>query len=112
MLGIEDDQKKRAVVASICNLGRSLGMAVAGEGVETQAHALILRAAGCTQAQGYHFGRPRASSRCWRIWASPVGRPAPPDEKRGACRTRPFGSSPAGMPPQAAASLDRSWPVC
>jgi diguanylate cyclase (GGDEF)-like protein len=57
--GIDDDQKKRAIVAAICNLARSLGMRVAGEGVETPEHAAILRAAGCSQAQGYHFGHPQ-----------------------------------------------------
>jgi diguanylate cyclase (GGDEF)-like protein len=57
--GIHDDEKTRAIVAAICNLGRSLGMQVAGEGVETPEHAAILRAAGCSQAQGYHFGHPQ-----------------------------------------------------
>ena len=59
MTGIEGDHKTRAVVAAICNLGRSLGMSVAGEGVETEDHAAILRAAGCNQAQGFHFGHPK-----------------------------------------------------
>lgn len=56
---VDVDQKTRAVVAAICNLGRSLGMTVAGEGVETAEHAKILKAAGFNQCQGYHFGRPR-----------------------------------------------------
>ncbi|HEX2256194.1 MAG TPA: EAL domain-containing protein [Afifellaceae bacterium] len=60
VVGIEDDEKTRAIVAAICNLGRSLGMQVAGEGVETPEHAAILRAAGCSQAQGYHFGHPQS----------------------------------------------------
>ena len=60
MTGIDDDHKTRAVVAAICNLGRSLGMSVAGEGVETEDHAAILRAAGCNQAQGFHFGHPKS----------------------------------------------------
>ena len=60
MNNINDDQKARAVVAAICSLGRSLGMSVAGEGVETGDHAAILRAAGCQQGQGYYFGRPRS----------------------------------------------------
>ncbi len=59
MTGIEGDHKTRAVVAAICNLGRSLGMSVAGEGVETADHAAILRAAGCSQAQGFYFGHPK-----------------------------------------------------
>jgi diguanylate cyclase (GGDEF)-like protein len=59
MNGIDGDHKTRAVVAAICNLGRSLGMSVAGEGVETAEHAAILKAAGCNQAQGFHFGHPK-----------------------------------------------------
>ncbi len=59
MNGIDGDHKTRAVVAAICNLGRSLGMSVAGEGVETAEHAAILKAAGCNQAQGFHYGHPK-----------------------------------------------------
>lgn len=59
MNGIDGDHKTRAVVAAICNLGRSLGMSVAGEGVETAEHASILKAAGCNQAQGFHYGHPK-----------------------------------------------------
>jgi diguanylate cyclase (GGDEF)-like protein len=57
--GIRDDHKTRAVVAAICSLGHALDMRVAGEGVETPEHAAILRAAGCSQAQGYYFGHPK-----------------------------------------------------
>ena len=39
-------------------LGRRLGKDVIAEGVETEEHAEILRAAGCRQAQGYLFARP------------------------------------------------------
>lgn len=60
MSGIDGNEKKRAVVAAICSLGRSLGMQVAGEGVESREHADILREAGCSQAQGYYFGHPES----------------------------------------------------
>ncbi|WP_237371940.1 putative bifunctional diguanylate cyclase/phosphodiesterase [Rhizobium sp. SL42] len=49
----------RAIVAAITNLARELGMEVTAEGVETEEQLLILRAAGCTNAQGYYFARPR-----------------------------------------------------
>jgi predicted signal transduction protein with EAL and GGDEF domain len=39
-------------------LGRRLGKDVIAEGVETEEHAVILRAAGCRQAQGFYFARP------------------------------------------------------
>jgi diguanylate cyclase (GGDEF)-like protein len=53
-----DEQKGGAVLAAICSLGRSLGFRVAGQGVETIEHAQLLRAAGCSEAQGYYFAAP------------------------------------------------------
>ena len=47
-----------AIVAAIAGLGRSLGAQTTAEGVETQAQADLVRAAGCTQAQGYLYSRP------------------------------------------------------
>jgi diguanylate cyclase (GGDEF)-like protein len=54
----DDEQKSGAVLAAICSLGRSLGFRVAGQGVETIEHAQLLRAAGCSEAQGYYFAPP------------------------------------------------------
>jgi EAL domain-containing protein (putative c-di-GMP-specific phosphodiesterase class I) len=53
-----DEQKSAAVLAAVCSLGHSLGFQVAGQGVETVEHAQLLRAAGCTEAQGYYFAPP------------------------------------------------------
>ncbi|HEX9905227.1 MAG TPA: EAL domain-containing protein [Propylenella sp.] len=55
---MNDEQKSGAVLAAICSLGRSLGFRVAGQGVETVEHAQLLRAAGCSEAQGYYFAPP------------------------------------------------------
>jgi EAL domain-containing protein (putative c-di-GMP-specific phosphodiesterase class I) len=55
---MSDTEKSGAVLAAICSLGRSLGFRVAGQGVETIEHAQLLRAAGCTEAQGYYFAAP------------------------------------------------------
>jgi diguanylate cyclase (GGDEF)-like protein len=55
---LQDEGKSGAVLAAICSLGRSLGFRVAGQGVETLEQAQILRIAGCSQAQGYHYARP------------------------------------------------------
>jgi hypothetical protein len=38
--------------------GRTLDIVTTAEGVETEEQLDLLRAAGCTQAQGYLFGRP------------------------------------------------------
>jgi diguanylate cyclase (GGDEF)-like protein len=47
-----------AIVAAIASLGRSVGAATTAEGVETAAQAELVRAAGCTQAQGYLYSYP------------------------------------------------------
>ncbi len=53
-----DEQKSAAVLSAICSLGQSLDFQVTGQGVETIEHAQLLRAAGCTEAQGYYFAPP------------------------------------------------------
>ena len=47
-----------AILRSITALGRHFGARVVAEGVETEEQFEIARHAGCSQAQGYLFGRP------------------------------------------------------
>ena len=47
-----------AIVLAIAGLGRSLDIPTVAEGVETAEQLVALRAAGCSFAQGYLFGRP------------------------------------------------------
>jgi diguanylate cyclase (GGDEF)-like protein len=47
-----------AIVASIVGLGQSLHVTITAEGVETEAQAEILKQWGCTQVQGFYYGRP------------------------------------------------------
>lgn len=47
-----------AVIKTIVGLGRALDVAIVAEGVETEAQADALRAVGCTQVQGFLYGRP------------------------------------------------------
>jgi hemoglobin-like flavoprotein len=51
-----------AIVCAVANLGRSLEIITTAEGIETEEQFELVRAAGCTQAQGYLFGRPCAVS--------------------------------------------------
>jgi diguanylate cyclase (GGDEF)-like protein len=48
-----------AIVCAMTTLGQSLDIVTTAEGVETWEQLKLLRAAGCTQAQGYLFSRPR-----------------------------------------------------
>lgn len=47
-----------AIVNAISGLARSLNIATTAEGVESYEQLVLLRAAGCTFAQGYLFGHP------------------------------------------------------
>jgi predicted signal transduction protein with EAL and GGDEF domain len=51
-----------AIICAIAGLGRSLSITTTAEGVETQEQFGLLRAAGCTQVQGFLFGRPRPAA--------------------------------------------------
>ena len=51
-----------AIVCAVTGLGRTLQLDTTGEGVETAEQFELLRAAGCTQVQGFLFNRPMAAS--------------------------------------------------
>ena len=51
-----------AILRSITTLARHFDAWVVAEGVETEEQLEIARRAGCSQAQGYLFGRPMAQS--------------------------------------------------
>ena len=51
-----------AIVKAVAGLGKTLGIAVTAEGVETREQLELLRIEGCTAVQGYFFSRPKAPS--------------------------------------------------
>ena len=55
---IDRDPRNAAIAAAIIGLGRSLGLDVVAEGVETAAQAAVLRELDCPMVQGFHFARP------------------------------------------------------
>ena len=65
-----EDMVDSAIVSSVVNLARSLGMAVVAEGVETEQQRLELRALGCPVAQGYYFSRPLSADAATELIAS------------------------------------------
>jgi diguanylate cyclase (GGDEF)-like protein/PAS domain S-box-containing protein len=56
-----------AIVRTIASLGTNLGMETTAEGIETPEQLELVRKAGCTEAQGFHFSRPCAASEVFRI---------------------------------------------
>jgi diguanylate cyclase (GGDEF)-like protein len=56
---MEQDSSSGAVVSTIVGLSRALGVHTIAEGVETEAQATLLRAAGCEVVQGFFFGKPQ-----------------------------------------------------
>lgn len=62
--GITSGDNSAAIVASMINLGHSLGMTVVAEGVETSQQLAILHDHNCDQFQGFLFGYPMSSENC------------------------------------------------
>lgn len=53
--------RAEAIARSVIAVGRSMGVPVCAEGVETDGQLAFLRANGCTMAQGFLLGRPAAA---------------------------------------------------
>ena len=58
------------LMRTIVDLGHSLGLTVVAEGVETLAHAAIVRESRCDVVQGYLFGQPRPASEARQLLIS------------------------------------------
>lgn len=55
---LDSDDRRRSIVAGIVAIGRSLGIAILAEGIETEAELDAVRGLGIDLVQGYHFARP------------------------------------------------------
>ena len=53
--GIEHDCQSAAIVSTVLQLGRTLGIQTLAEGVETERQVTLLAAEGCNQLQGFLF---------------------------------------------------------
>ncbi|HWH28400.1 MAG TPA: EAL domain-containing protein [Mycobacteriales bacterium] len=61
----------RRIVDTIITLAGELGLTTIAEGIETAAEADVVRRAGCSLAQGYHFARPMAADDVRLLLATP-----------------------------------------
>jgi EAL domain-containing protein (putative c-di-GMP-specific phosphodiesterase class I) len=65
------DLEAEAVVTAIVKLARALGLSVIAEGVETEEQRARLNFVGCTDVQGYLFGKAVPASDITRMIAKP-----------------------------------------
>ena len=56
--GLPDNKENSVIVEAIIQLGRSFGLEVIAEGVETVEQESHLIKSGCTEGQGYYYGKP------------------------------------------------------
>jgi diguanylate cyclase (GGDEF)-like protein len=56
---LETRDDSMAIVRAVTGLGKSLGISIVAEGVETTEQLSLLRTEGCTEVQGFLFSRPR-----------------------------------------------------
>jgi diguanylate cyclase (GGDEF)-like protein/PAS domain S-box-containing protein len=61
---IDTDPSDAAIVSGIIAMADKLKLDTVAEGIETAAHARMLRELGCKYGQGYYFSRPLAAERC------------------------------------------------
>jgi diguanylate cyclase (GGDEF)-like protein len=71
--GVATNLQSAAIVRSTLILAASLDIPVLAEGVETDAHMTFLRKEGCTQVQGFLFGKPTPRSGIDAIVNCPAG---------------------------------------
>jgi EAL domain-containing protein (putative c-di-GMP-specific phosphodiesterase class I) len=56
--GIDDSAESAAIVHTLVQLGKALGLEIVAEGIETQGQRIRLEAEGVDNGQGYLFARP------------------------------------------------------
>ena len=59
IMEIDSSPDAQAIVRTVSDLARTLGMSVIAEGIETEAQGVLAQAAGCDMAQGYFYARPQ-----------------------------------------------------
>ena len=65
------DQSLLAIIRAVTQMASSLGIETTAEGIETKAQLQIVRAEGCTFAQGYFLHRPMSVSAIRNLLSAP-----------------------------------------
>ena len=78
VMRVAQDERDAAIVQSLVDLGRRLGLRVVAEGVETRAAWDLLVRWGCDEAQGHLLGRPMPVGELLD-WLRKLAQPALPD---------------------------------
>jgi len=73
----DQERNSAAIVGAIVGLGRSLGMDVVAEGIETTAQLALLQRVSCTFGQGHLFGEPVTGERYLEMLVAQQEGPAP-----------------------------------
>src|SRR5205085_9472669 len=68
VMRMDENRNDAMLVRSIIELGRSLGLRVTAEGVETESSLHSLRRLGCDFVQGFHLCRPVPPDQCRRYF--------------------------------------------
>ena len=68
---LPESAQSLAILRSVIGLGRSLGIAVTAEGVETPDQMQLLITEGCNSAQGYLIGKPMEAKSYGKLIATP-----------------------------------------
>jgi diguanylate cyclase (GGDEF)-like protein len=72
-----EDQQSGAIVSTIAKLGGSLCLPITAEGVETEAVRKVLQRLGCSDAQGWLFGKAMPAEEAARLIGGPPFESAP-----------------------------------
>lgn len=60
---IKLDEKAKAIVKSIIDIGNNLGLKIVAEGIETEEEMLFLKEENCHMGQGYYISRPTSEKK-------------------------------------------------
>ncbi len=67
VMDMQDNTDNLSIVQAIVQLGRSLGLCITAEGVESEAQLALLQSMGCGSLQGYYLSKPRPAAEVRRF---------------------------------------------